>query len=436
MKHEDIQYQSGFGNHFSSEAVPGTLPQGQNTPQKAASGLYAELLSGTAFTMPLKDNQSVWFYRAQPSVTHEPFEQVSHGEVITAGINDLENVASPNQMRWDPLELPTEPTNFIQGQHSLCTTGNMHAHAGSAIHLYGINESMQDEYYYNSDADLLFIPQDGGLILKTECGIIDIDPLEIAVIQRGIKFQVQLKGDSAKGYLCENYGSHFVIPDKGPIGSHGLANTRDFKAPNAWYEERQGDFKLYNKYQGHLWCASIDHSPLDVVAWHGTYAPYKYNLKDFMVINAVSFDHADPSIFTVLTSPSGVPGTANIDFVIFPPRWMVAENTFRPPYYHRNVMSEYMGLIQGEYDAKKGGKGGFIPGGSSLHNCMTSHGPDAATFEGASNAELAPQRYENTMAFMLETKLAFKPTEFALKSGLLQNDYHQCWQGLKKQFSS
>jgi homogentisate 1,2-dioxygenase len=290
---------------------------------------------------------------------------------------------------------------------------------------------MRDRFFYDADGELLLVPQTGGLVLRTELGIVDVRPGEIALVPRGTKFLVELEGSEARGYVCENFGQPFRLPDLGPIGSNGLANPRDFLTPVAAYEDREGDFELVARFGGSLWSAKIDHSPLDVVAWHGNYAPYKYDLARFNVINTVSFDHPDPSIFTVLTSPSEVPGTANCDFVIFPPRWMVAENTFRPPYFHRNVMNEYMGLIFGAYDAKAEG---FVPGGGSLHNCMSAHGPDAATFEAASNAELEPRFLGDTLAFMFETRFVLRPTKFALETPMLQRDYWRCWQGIEKRF--
>ena len=169
---------------------------------------------------------------------------------------------------------------------------------------------------------------------------------------------------------------------------------------------------------------------IDVVGWHGNYAPYKYDLTRFNTMNTVSFDHPDPSIFTVLTSPSAKPGTANVDFVIFPPRWMVGEDTFRPPYFHRNVMSEYMGLINGVYDAKPAG--GFEPGGGSLHNCMTPHGPETEAFNAASNAKLKPEYLGSTLAFMFESSLVYSPTRHGLETPALQKNYLNCWRGMKR----
>jgi homogentisate 1,2-dioxygenase len=290
---------------------------------------------------------------------------------------------------------------------------------------------MEDRFFYDADGELLIVPQDGSLKFHTELGIIGVAPGEICVIPRGVKFRVVLDGESARGYICENYGLTFRLPELGPIGANGLANSRDFLTPNAAFEDRDGPFQMVSKFLGRLWVAEIDHSPLDVVAWHGNYAPYKYDLKNFNCINSVSFDHPDPSIYTVLTAPTVNPGTANVDFAIFPPRWMVAEHTFRPPWFHRNMMNEFMGLIFGQYDAKAEG---FVPGGASLHNCMAGHGPDAETWERASAAELKPQYLDNTLAFMFETQLVVRPTKFALETKILQHEYYECWQGLKKHF--
>lgn len=423
-------YQSGFGNEFATEAIPGVLPAGQNSPQKVAHGLYAEQLSGTAFTAPRSDNQRSWLYRIRPAAMHHPFAKVFHPTLQSGPFTELS--ASPNQLRWNPFPIPSAPADFIEGLITIAGNGSADSQIGVAIHVYTANRSMQDRFFYNADGELLIVPQQGALSLRTEFGVLDIAPGEIAVMPRGVRFAVDLQADSARGYVCENYGQLLRLPDLGPIGANGLANPRDFLAPVAAYEDREGQFELLAKFAGKLWSAAIDHSPLDVVAWHGNYTPYKYNLAAFNAMNSVSFDHADPSIFTVLTSPSGIPGTANMDFVIFPPRWMVAEHTFRPPWFHRNVMSEYMGLVYGEYDAKAEG---FLPGGGSLHNCMSGHGPDATTFEAASNAVLQPQKLDKTMAFMFETRLLIHPTRVAMESPQLQKDYLQCWHGLKKHFT-
>jgi homogentisate 1,2-dioxygenase len=425
-----LHYQSGFATELASEALPGALPHGQNSPQKAPYGLYVEQLSGTAFTAPRHLNRRSWLYRMRPAAVHGEFRELPGG-LLRSTPFDATNV-SPNQLRWSPLPLPTAPTDFVDGLVTIAGNGDLAAQTGMAVHLYAANRTMQGRFFYNADGEMLILPQQGRLRVKTEMGLLDVAPGELVVLPRGLRFCIELPDQAARGYICENYGAALRLPELGPIGSNGLANPRDFLTPVAAFEENEGQFELVAKFGGQLWAAEINHSPLDVVAWHGNYAPYKYDLALFNTINTVSFDHPDPSIFTVLTSPSDTAGTANVDFVIFPPRWMVAESTFRPPWFHRNVMSEYMGLIHGAYDAKAGG---FLPGGGSLHNCMSGHGPDAATFDKASAAELTPHKIENTLAFMFESRYVIRPTEYALNAPELQKDYLACWQGLKKNFS-
>lgn len=426
-----VSYQSGFGNHFATEAESGALPHGQNSPQKAPLGLYAEQLSGTAFTAPRAENLRSWLYRIRPSVLQGKFKRVKNDRFLSRPFSD--EFSSPDQLRFNPMVRPKSKVDFIDSLTTFAGNGDQASVRGSAVHLYLATTSMTDRYFYNADGDFLIVPQDGEIVLRTEFGVIELKPGEIAVVPRGIKYQVFISGDYAAGYVLENYGPHFRLPGLGPIGANGLANARDFLAPAAAYEDSQKHARLTSKFQGALYDADLDHSPLDVVAWHGNYYPYKYDLSLFNAINTVSFDHPDPSIFTVLTSPSEIEGVANVDFVIFPPRWMVAEKTFRPPYYHRNIMSEYMGLVYGVYDAKEEG---FVPGGGSLHNCMSAHGPDATTFEKASNAELKPAYLGETLAFMFESSLVYRTTRFAIEGGLLQDEYLSCWKNLKRQFKS
>ena len=427
---EGNPYMSGFGNEFATEAVPGTLPVGRNSPQRVAHGLYAEQLSGTAFTAPRGHNRRSWLYRVRPAAVHQPFTPLENTRIVSQ-FGDVPPTP-PNQLRWDPLPMPSAPTDFIDGWVTMAGNGSAESMNGCAIHLYAANRSMQDRYFYSADGELLIVPQQGSLRIETELGALDLEPQEIAVIPRGVRFRVGLPDGSARGYICENFGAQLRLPDLGPIGSNGLANPRDFLTPQAAYEVKEGNFELVAKFNGLLWRADIDHSPLDVVAWHGNYAPYKYDLRRFNTIGSISFDHPDPSIFLVLQSQSDTPGVDTIDFVIFPPRWLVAEDTFRPPWFHRNVASEFMGLIHGAYDAKAEG---FVPGGSSLHNCMSGHGPDAGTFEKASSGDTSvPHKVSDTMAFMFETRTIIRPTRFALETAQLQSDYFQCWQGLARQF--
>ncbi len=424
-----LQYQSGFGNHFESEAEAGALPKGQNSPQRVAHGLYAEQMSGSSFTASRAENLRSWLYRIRPSVLHSPFKKFDQG--LWRGRPFNQSHTSPEQLRWDPLPTPTKSTDFVEGVATIVGNGDSASWRGCATHIYAINRSMHDRFFYNADGEMLFIPESGALRMRTEFGDMDLRPGEIAVIPRGVKFQIQLPGGTARGYICENYGPPLRLPPLGLIGSNGLANPRDFLSPVAKYEHLEGKFELVAKFNSQLWQTQLNHSPLDVVAWHGNYSPYKYDLGLFQTVNTVSFDHSDPSIFTVLTSASELPGFANLDFVIFPPRWLVAEHTFRPPYFHRNMMSEYMGLITGQYDAKEEG---FVPGGGSLHNCMSAHGPDTDTFERASTVELSPKYQGDTLAFMIESSLIFHPTEFALESKILQTNYLDCWAGLQANF--
>jgi homogentisate 1,2-dioxygenase len=428
---KDIKYQHGFDNEHESEAIAGALPIGQFSPQKAPLGLYTEQLSSTAFTVPRAHNRRCWFYRIRPSVVQGDYTPYTQASVTTGPVTDI--ITPPNMLRWDPIAIPDKPTDFIDGLNTIATNGNAMGQYGMGIHLYAINQSMQNRYFYCADGEYLFIPEQGELLLRTECGRLHLQVGEIAVIPRGIKFAVDLLDETARGYVCENYGTPFVLPERGPVGANGYANDRDFIYPCASYEDIDQEMELLCKFAGHFYRASLDHSPLDVVAWTGNSAPYKYDLARFNVMGSVSFDHPDPSIYTVLSSPSATEGVANIDFVIFPPRWMVAENTFRPPWYHRNVMSEYMGLIKGQYDAKPDG---FVPGGSSLHNSMSPHGPEAAVFEKASQAELVPDHNQGSIAFMLESRYIIQPTQWAMDTPLRQTNYIDCWKDIKKQFGS
>jgi len=424
-----LRYQSGFGNEFATEALTGALPSGRNSPQRVAYGLYAEQLSGTAFTAPRAQNRRAWLYRLRPGVVHGAFAPLDHPRLASAPFAG--SLTPPDPIRWDPFPLPRAATDFVDGLFTIGGNGDVAMQAGVGIHQYACNRAMRGRYFCDADGDLLVVPQQGALTFATEMGRLDAGPGEIVVVPRGVRFRVEQEGP-ARGYICENHGAPLRLPDLGPIGANGLANARDFLAPVAAFEDLEGDFELVVKFGGRLWRAPIGHSPLDVVAWHGNLTPFKYDLRRFNAVNTVSFDHPDPSIFTVLTSPSDTPGTANVDFVIFPPRWMVAEDTFRPPWFHRNVMSEYMGLVYGAYDAKAEG---FVPGGGSLHNCMSGHGPDAATFEKASTASLAPQRIDGTLAFMFETRYPIQVTRFALAARERQKAYQDCWRRLAKNFT-
>lgn len=424
-----LVYQTGLGNEFATEALPGALPVGRNSPQKPAHGLYTELLSGTSFLAPRAVNRRSWLYRIRPSAKNAPFRPYA-AHLWRSG--PVEEVPLPaDRLRWSRFAMPKAGTDFIDGVATLAVNGDANMQAGIAAHVYRADASMTDRFFANHDGEMLFVPQTGRLRLASEMGILEAKPGEIAVLPRGVRCRVELPDGPSYGFICENYGMHLRLPDLGPLGSNGLANPRDFETPVAAYEDRSGEFEMVVKTGGRLWVCTTDRSPLDVVAWHGNLAPYRYDLARFNVMGTVSYDHPDPSIYTVLTAPSDTPGWANIDFVIFPPRWLVAEDTFRPPWFHRNVMSEFMGLIHGQYDARAEG---FTPGGTSLHNAFTAHGPDAPTFEAASNATLAPHKIDNTLAFMFETRFALKPTRFAMEAPERQLDYYKTWDSLAPRF--
>ncbi|QLH20828.1 homogentisate 1,2-dioxygenase [Streptomyces sp. Rer75] len=429
---EGLAYASGFGNEHSSEAVPGALPVGRNSPQRAPLGLYAEQLSGTAFTEPRAHNRRSWLYRIRPSAAHPPFVRIDNGTLSGAPFTD--SAPDPNRLRWDPLPEPAGPTDWLSGLWTLGGNGDATQRTGMAIHLYVADAPMTDRVFSDADGELLIVPERGGLLLHTELGLLRAEPGHVALIPRGVRFRVEPLDACVRGYVCENYGRPFVLPDLGPIGANGLANARDFLAPVAAYEDVERPVEVVNKFCGNLWAATYDHSPLDVVAWHGNHVPYVYDLRRFNVMGTISYDHPDPSIFTVLTSPSDTPGLAGVDFVVFAPRWLVGEDTFRPPYFHRNVMSEYMGLIEGAYDAKTAGPGGFVPGGGSLHNMMSAHGPDHDTFEAASAAELTPRKLDDGLAFMFETRWPVTATRQAMESDRLQRAYDAVWEGLERHF--
>ena len=436
-----LAYQSGFGNQFASEAIAGALPQGRNSPQRVAHGLVAELLSGSAFTAPRADNRRTWMYRRRPSVvtgSYQPYDAtIAPAEGMpdaptpapalwTSGLTGTVSVP-PDPLRWHAPAMPDRPLDFVDGLRTMVANGDPERQVGLAVLIYTANRSMQQRALINADGEMLLVPQQGRLRLTTELGLLDVQPGEIAVIPRGLAFSVELPDGAARGYVAENYGAAFRLPELGPIGSNGLANARDFLAPVAAFDDRPGAVQMIKKFGGRLWHTTQAATPFNVVAWHGNLCPVKYDTAHFMTIGSISFDHPDPSIFTVLTSPSDLPGTANCDFVIFPPRWLVAEDTFRPPWFHRNVMSEFMGLVHGQYDAKAAG---FVPGGASLHNCLVPHGPDTETFAKASRAALQPHKIDHTLAFMFESRYRFAPSAWAMRPGALDERYADCWAGL------
>jgi homogentisate 1,2-dioxygenase len=441
---DNLVYQSGFGNSFEGEAVEGSLPKGQNNPRKVPFGLYTEQLSGTAFTRPRHVNQRTWLYRQQPSVVHNGNGQSFKCGDYFGGSDPSAGTLDPNPMRWRPLEDREYQTkNFVTGMHLLGASGEPASKSGLAIYMYLFQKSMKDSYMYNSDGDLLIVPQEGVLHIRTELGRLCVQPSEICVLPRGITFSVHVPDHETdttrkRGYVLEVYKGHFVLPELGPIGSNGLANARDFLYPVAWFEpERsivQAPATLYNKFGSRLWSKPISSTPFNVVAWHGNYLPYKYDLSKFCAVNSVTYDHLDPSIYTVLTCVGDEAGTALSDFVVFPPRWMSTDpNTFRPPWFHRNTMTEFMGLIHGEYDVKKT----FLPGGASLHSCMTPHGPDATSYDKAvADPCDQPTFLSGGLAFMFETSDMLRLSHYALEHECVEKSYGECWRDLPNRYAS
>lgn len=427
----------GFNGFSQSEALPGALPRRQNSPQHPPYGLYPELLSGSAFTVPRTCNRYSWLYRIRPSVRHgaPDHEHFVHPTWVSPPFS---HVCPPVQYHFRPSPPVQEGVDFIDGSITMAAHGSPVAQDGCSANTYSASASMSSSrrFLRNIDADILILPQEGALDIRTEFGNLRVGPWELAIVQRGMTCQINLADGTelAKGYFLENFGDQFVIPDLGPIGiSSGLAHPRHFIAPEACFEEEEGDFQLVTKAEGHLFRSSLSYSPLDVVAWYGNFTPYKYDMRLFMAINTVTHDHPDPSIGTVLSSYTGKPGLANVDFVIFPPRWMVGEGTFRPPWFHRNYMSEFMGFIQGSYDAKPDV---MAPGACTIHNKFRPHGPDATAVAKGTAADVSkPDRYSGSLAFMWETRLAWHPTEWAL-AHLHNTPYPLCWEKLEKRFDA
>lgn len=425
-----LEYLYGFGNEHHTEALSGALPWGQNSPQQPPMGLYAEQHSATAFTEPRERNRRSWVYRILPSAAHPPFVPLEQARLRSAQLPD--GIADPNRMRWDPAPIPDAPTDFVDGLETIGATGDVLQRAGIGIHWYVCNRSMRQRYFADADGELLLVPQYGRLFLHTEYGKIALRAGEIAVIGRAVRFRVELLDEAARGYVCENYGTAFTLPELGPIGANGLAHARHFAYPVAAYEEHTESAQVIQKFGGSLWTADYDHSPLDVVAWYGSHGAYKYDLERFNVFGTLNYDHPDPSISTILTAPSETPGQANVDFLAFPPHWVVAEHTFRPPHFHRNVCSEFMGLVSGVHESKAEG---FRPGGASLHNMWAAHGTDRQTHRTACEQELAPEKLTGSLPFMFETRWPVVTTAHARDAAHRQRDYDESWSGFPAAFT-
>ncbi|KAF8812720.1 homogentisate 1,2-dioxygenase [Phlegmacium glaucopus] len=436
-KEDPYEYQVGFGNLFASEALPGTLPEGQNSPQKCKYDLYAEGMTGSSFVAPRAENLHSWLYRIRPSVAHQGFDRLPDNpdlESCFLPLNPKVHI-SPTQLAWHPFDLPpaSEKVDFVDGLKTIAGNGDPTLREGLAIHMYLANTSMEKRAFCNNDGDMLILPQQGRLDIQTEFGKLMVRSGELCVIQRGMKFKVILPDGPSRGYIQEIYGSHYILPELGPLGGNGLANSRDFESPVASFDIDQSLWHIVYKVCGQLHLCVQEHTPFDVVAWHGNYVPYKYAMEKFINVGSISKDHIDPSIFCVLTAKSKQPGVPLADFLIFSPRWDVASGTFRPPYYHRNSSTEFMGLIYGVYGGRSDG---FQPGGASYETGFCPHGVSYDEFKKASEADLVPMRIsEGTIAFMFESSMMFTITDYAMnRSGKLHVHEPKMWDNLKGQF--
>jgi len=423
-----LEYMSGFGNEFQSEAVAGALPQGQNSPQKCAFGLYSELVSGTVFTAPRALNRRSYLFRTRPTVAQPDFQRC---ELANFKTPPLEFPPYPMAMRWDPYPLELARGDFLDGMTTICGNGSPVQQSGLAIHTYCANRSMTGRAFSNADGEMLILPQHGGIRVTTEVGLLEAAPGELVLIPKGMKFRVDLLSDVARGFVCENFGHPFVLPELGLIGSNGLANACDFLTPVAHFEDSDEPVELVHKYAGAFWSATMGHSPFNVVAWRGNWAACKFDMHRFVVLGAQMVDHPDPSIFCALTSPSHPVAGGNVDFMILPPRWLVAEHTFRPPGFHRSAVAEFLALIQGAHDTRASR---FAPGASSLHNNWTAHGPDVATHDKGRVAELVPTKFEETLVIMLDSRFPYEIAPGGMDGPHRQLDCTSSWQGFQKRF--
>ncbi|KAI9822498.1 MAG: hypothetical protein M1827_000217 [Pycnora praestabilis] len=436
-ENDPYEYQSGFGNTFESEAVPGTLPQGQNSPRNVRFGLYAEQMTASAFVAPRHLNRKAWLYRARPAVAHQGFDDLPDNEDTESNfmpINPRVHLCA-QQLAWLPFDIPSgDDINFVEGIKTIAGSGEPTLREGIATHMYMANKSMNKQTYTNSDGDYLICPQQGSLDIQTEFGPLFVQPGEIVVLQRGQRFSVKLPDGPSRGYILEIWGSNFELPELGPLGANGLANARDFLHPTAKYEVTKHDsWQCIYKLGGKYFKSKQEHSPFDVVAWHGNYVPYKYDLTKFVNVGSISVDHIDPSIFCVLTARSRDPAAPLADFLIFSPRWDVASHTYRPPYYHRNVASEFMGLLYGGYGGRSDE---FAPGGASYECGMVPHGVAYEEFKEAT-AEAPPEMQisKGAVAVMFESSRPFTITDYAWNSSKKHEHDPKMWDDLVDNFS-
>jgi homogentisate 1,2-dioxygenase len=424
---------AGFCNFHESETLPGALPVDQNSPRSSPYGLYAEQLNATGFVAPREANRRSWMYRIRPSAEQGPLAPLAHERL--RGDFSGEPVEA-NLAGWGPLPFPASPTDFVDGLATLGGAGSPSSRRGYAVHLYAANRGMEDRCFSDADGDLLLLPEEGSLTLLTELGVLQVHPGQLALVPRGVRFSVLLGGSRARGYVGESFGRPFSLPERGPVGANGLADARHFRGPVARHEERLcPGYRVTVKLGGALFEATQDHSPFDVVAWHGNHFPTVYDLAAFSPAGNARVDHIDPSIHTVLTSPLDEAGANGLDLVVFTPRWDATEHTFRPPYFHRNVATELNGIIREVASAGSP----FARGCCFLTPSFTPHGVLATGVERTlalddERADQARRSADSSLWFQFESTLPFSPTAWARTAPNRVDDWPLVWGAYRRHF--
>ncbi|GLI78307.1 hypothetical protein PoHVEF18_006618 [Penicillium ochrochloron] len=400
---DKFKYLNGFNGYHQSEAAEGVIPLVINIPQKSKYGLHTERISGSSFTAPRKDSKQTWLYRLLPSTCHEDFSLLENHPFNLKNVLNSKYQYSPNRSTWAPAQIAKE-ADFLTGLQLIGGAGNPTMKEGLAYYAFTAGKSMpSNQAFYSADGDFLLAPQKGTLDIRTEMGYLRVRSNEICVVPRGIRFHVSLPAGPVRGFALELFEGHFELPELGPIGSTGLANIRDFEIPTASFDNSNVDTEIIAKFAGQVHRTVHRGSIFNVAGWSGTYYPFKYDLGKFNTIGSVSYDHTDPSIFTVLTAPSSVPGEAVVDVAVFGPRWLVMEKSYRPPYFHRNTMSEFAFVIKGGFDVTP--LPPQLEGLFLLSNTMCAHGADPESWKQATEKELVPEKIPpGNLGMMFESK--------------------------------
>jgi homogentisate 1,2-dioxygenase len=423
----------GFGAPLQSEALPGALPLHQNSPRHAPYGLYPEQLSGTAFGLPRHKNLRTWLYRIRPSAQQSPFRPLRHETFTTAFTSEP---VEPNLFGWRPCPIPSAGQDFVDGIVTLGGAGDGHSRRGYALHWFTANRSMDNRAFCNADGDFLLVPQLGELTLVTELGVLEVGTGQIALLPRGLRYSVVLRSPAARGFIAEVYGRHFELPERGVIGANGLADARHFRTSTAWFEDRlELGYRITSKLGGVLYDAQQDYSPYDVVAWHGNYVPYVYDLAAFVPVSNVRVDHPDPSIYSVVSCPLDETGSNLLDLIVFPPRWDPTEHTFRPPFFHRNATMEWNAVVRS--DSSDGAL--FESGVSFLTPPMTPHGVTSAAVERAfrldeATAAVPHRSSDQSLWIQFESSLPLQLSPLAREPSRAILDWPTVWGAYRNHF--